>query len=187
MKNAEYIKKTKLKNEFSFEFEGVVIDKEHILNIVNDSPRMFNIDIPHNFNSPYKANSIIEFWDRWHMTLTRFLRKYVYFPMGGSKKGELRTYVNVLTVFIVSGIWHGASWTFILWGCIHGIANILNRIFNMHEELSSNGDFETQNLVQVTLLEYLWDENTTYNRALELLGEHTKKLWSCIENYLSVP
>ena len=64
---------------------------------------------------------------------------------------------------------------------------ILNRIFNMHEELSSNGDFETQNLVQVTLLEYLWDENTTYNRALELLGEHTKKLWNCIENYLSVP
>ena len=64
---------------------------------------------------------------------------------------------------------------------------ILNRIFNMHEELSSNGDLETQNLVQVTLLEYLWDENTTYNRALELLGEHTKKLWSCIENYLSVP
>lgn len=64
---------------------------------------------------------------------------------------------------------------------------ILNRIFNMHEELSSNGDLETQNLVQVTLLEYLWDENTTYNRALELLGEHTKKLWNCIENYLSVP
>ncbi|MBP3604436.1 MAG: MBOAT family protein [Lachnospiraceae bacterium] len=91
--------------------------------------RMFNIDIPHNFNSPYKANSIIEFWDKWHMTLTRFLRKYVYFPMGGSKKGKIRTYVNILTVFLISGIWHGANWTFILWGCIHGIANILNRIF----------------------------------------------------------
>lgn len=91
--------------------------------------KMFNIEIPHNFNSPYKANSIIGFWDRWHMTLTRFLRQYIYFPLGGSRKGKIRTYVNVMIVFLVSGIWHGASWTFILWGMFHGIANVLNRIF----------------------------------------------------------
>ena len=91
--------------------------------------KMFNIEIPHNFNSPYKANSIIGFWDRWHMTLTRFLRQYIYFPLGGSRKGKIRTYVNVMIVFLVSGIWHGASWTFILWGMLHGIANVLNRIF----------------------------------------------------------
>lgn len=96
--------------------------------------KMFNIVIPHNFNSPYRANSIVEFWDRWHMTLTRFLRQYVYFPLGGSRKGKVRSYVNVMIVFFVSGIWHGASWTFVLWGFIHGIANVLNRIFRKQWE-----------------------------------------------------
>lgn len=90
---------------------------------------MFNIDIPANFDSPYKSYSITEFWKRWHLTLTRFLRRYVYFPLGGSKKGPLRTYCNIMIVYLVSGIWHGASWTFILWGIIHGIANVLNRVF----------------------------------------------------------
>ena len=90
---------------------------------------MFNIDLPVNFNSPYKAVSILDFWQRWHMSLTRFLRKYVYFPLGGSRRGTVRTLINVMIVFLVSGIWHGAAWTFILWGVIHGIANVLNRIF----------------------------------------------------------
>lgn len=91
--------------------------------------KMFHLELPINFNSPYKATSIIEFWDRWHMTLTRFLRKYIYFPLGGSRKGKIRTYVNIFIVFIVSGIWHGANWTFILWGMLHGVADILNRFF----------------------------------------------------------
>lgn len=90
---------------------------------------MFNIQLPQNFNSPYKALSILEFWDRWHMSLTRFLRQYVYFPLGGSRKGTVRTYVNVMIVFLVSGIWHGANWTFIIWGLMHGLLNCLNRIF----------------------------------------------------------
>lgn len=90
---------------------------------------MFNIRLPINFNSPYKARSILEFWDRWHMTLTRFLRQYIYFPLGGSKKGRIRTYVNIMIVFIVSGFWHGASWTFVVWGLLHGIAEVLTRRF----------------------------------------------------------
>jgi D-alanyl-lipoteichoic acid acyltransferase DltB (MBOAT superfamily) len=90
---------------------------------------MFNIELPINFNSPYKAASISEFWDRWHMTLTRFFTKYVYIPLGGSRKGKIRTYVNVLIVFFVSGVWHGANWTFILWGVINGLGNIFDRIF----------------------------------------------------------
>lgn len=89
---------------------------------------MFNLQLPINFNSPYKAVSIIDFWDRWHMSLTRFLRQYVYFPLGGSRKGKLRTYVNIMIVFLISGLWHGANWTFVLWGGIHGIANCLNRL-----------------------------------------------------------
>jgi D-alanyl-lipoteichoic acid acyltransferase DltB (MBOAT superfamily) len=90
---------------------------------------MFNIELPINFNSPYKAASISEFWDRWHMTLTRFFTKYVYIPLGGSRKGKIRTYINVLIVFFVSGVWHGANWTFILWGVINGLGNIFDRLF----------------------------------------------------------
>ena len=91
--------------------------------------KMFNIELPINFLSPYKACSVVEFWRGWHITLTRFLRNYVYIPLGGGKKGKLRTYVNVMIIFILSGIWHGANWTFILWGILHGLAQVLNRIF----------------------------------------------------------
>ncbi len=91
--------------------------------------RMFNFKIPPNFNSPYKAISVTDFWRRWHMTLTRFLRTYIYIPLGGSKKGKIRTYINIMVVFLASGIWHGANWTFILWGIIHGLAQCIERIF----------------------------------------------------------
>ena len=90
---------------------------------------LFNIHIPMNFNSPYKATSVVDFWKRWHLTLTRFLRTYVYFPLGGSRKGEVRTYINIIAVFLVSGLWHGANWTFILWGFLHGMGNALTRMF----------------------------------------------------------
>lgn len=90
---------------------------------------MFNIEIPMNFNSPYKALTIDEFWKRWHITLTRFFRTYVYFPLGGSRKGKVRTYINLFVVFLVSGLWHGANWTFIFWGMLHGIALVINRMF----------------------------------------------------------
>lgn len=89
--------------------------------------RMMNIDLPMNFNSPYKALTIGEFWDRWHMTLTRFLTKYIYFPLGGSRKGAVRTYCNILIVFLASGLWHGAAYTYILWGLVHGILSIIGR------------------------------------------------------------
>ena len=91
--------------------------------------RMLNITFVNNFNSPYKATSIQDFWNRWHMSLTRFLREYIYFPLGGSRKGKIRTYFNIMVVYLVSGIWHGANWTFIVWGILHGAANCLNRIF----------------------------------------------------------
>ena len=91
--------------------------------------KMMNLELPVNFDSPYKAFTITEFWDRWHMTLTRFFTKYVYIPLGGSRKGTVRTYVNVMLVFLISGFWHGASWTFVLWGVLHGIFNVITRIF----------------------------------------------------------
>ena len=91
--------------------------------------RMFNIELPANFNSPYKARDIADFWKRWHLTLTRFFTRYVYIPLGGNRKGAVRTYVNIFIVFFLSGLWHGANWTFVFWGVCHGILLILNRIF----------------------------------------------------------
>lgn len=91
--------------------------------------RMLNLNLPANFNSPYKSKTIIEFWDRWHMTLTRFFTKYVYIPLGGNRKGTLRTYMNTMFVFICSGFWHGASWTFILWGFLHGAFLVITKRF----------------------------------------------------------
>ena len=87
----------------------------------------FNIQLPINFNSPYKADSISDFWNRWHMTLNRFFIKYVYIPLGGNRKGKFRTYFNQIFVFFVSGLWHGANWTYIFWGGANGIAVALNR------------------------------------------------------------
>ena len=88
--------------------------------------RLFGIHLPINFNSPYKARSIIDFWRRWHITLSQFLRDYLYIPLGGSKGGITRRYVNLLIVMLLGGLWHGAGWTFILWGGLHGIYLIMN-------------------------------------------------------------
>ena len=89
--------------------------------------RMLGLRLPLNFDSPYRALSVGEFWKRWHITLTTFLRECLYFPLGGSKKGAGRTYLNILLVFLISGFWHGAGWTFLLWGGLHGVAQIAER------------------------------------------------------------
>jgi alginate O-acetyltransferase complex protein AlgI len=83
--------------------------------------RLFGVRLPLNFNSPYKATSIIEFWRRWHMTLSRFLRDYLYIPLGGNRRGTFRTYVNLLVTMLLGGLWHGAGWTFVIWGGLHGL------------------------------------------------------------------
>lgn len=90
---------------------------------------MFNISLSLNFDQPYKSKSIQEFWRRWHITLGRTLTTYVYYPLGGNRKGDIRTYINLLVVFFISGLWHGASWTFVVWGLLHGMASVLERVF----------------------------------------------------------
>lgn len=92
---------------------------------------MFNINLPQNFNNPYFAKDIQDFWRRWHITLSRCLKDYVYIPLGGNRKGGFRTYLNVFIVFLVCGIWHGANWTYIIWGIMHGIASIINRAYKI--------------------------------------------------------
>jgi D-alanyl-lipoteichoic acid acyltransferase DltB (MBOAT superfamily) len=91
---------------------------------------LFNIKLPTNFNSPYKATNIQDFWRRWHMTLSRFLKDYIYIPLGGNRKGELMTYANLMITFILGGLWHGAGWTFVFWGFLHGIALVIHRIWS---------------------------------------------------------
>jgi len=83
--------------------------------------RLFGIRLPANFNSPYASLSIIDFWRRWHMTLSRFLRDYVYIPLGGNRHGPARRYINLMATMILGGFWHGAGWTFVLWGTLHGL------------------------------------------------------------------
>ncbi len=88
--------------------------------------RMFGVILPLNFHSPYKAPNLIQFWRRWHMTLTRFLRDYLYIPLGGNRQGKARRYFNLMTTMLLGGLWHGAGWTFVVWGGIHGILLTVN-------------------------------------------------------------
>lgn len=92
--------------------------------------RMLNFELPVNFNSPYKAHSVSAFWKRWHITLTGFFTQYVYIPLGGNRKGIRRTCINTMIVFGLSGLWHGANWTFILWGCLHGLCLVIEKVTN---------------------------------------------------------
>lgn len=92
--------------------------------------RIFGIHLPVNFHSPYKSQNIIEFWRRWHMTLSRFLRDYIYIPLGGNRVGGFRQFINLLIVMLIGGIWHGANWTFVLWGLIHGAMLAINHVWN---------------------------------------------------------
>jgi len=91
---------------------------------------LFGVRLPINFNSPYQAVNIIDFWRRWHMTLSRFLRDYLYFPLGGNRKGAFRRYNNLLATMLLGGLWHGAGWTFVLWGGLHGVYLVINHAWH---------------------------------------------------------
>lgn len=92
--------------------------------------RMFGVTLPLNFNSPYKSVNIIEFWRRWHMTLSRFLRDYLYIPLGGNRKSKAHRYMNLMITMLLGGLWHGAGWTFVLWGGLHGIYLVINHAWH---------------------------------------------------------
>ena len=90
---------------------------------------LFGIRIPLNFHSPYKSLNIIDFWRRWHISLSRFLREYLYIPLGGNRKGETRRFINIMITMLLGGLWHGASWTFVLWGGLHGVFLVINHLW----------------------------------------------------------
>ena len=102
---------------------------------------LFGVRLPYNFNSPYQAWNITEFWRRWHMTLSRFLRDYLYVPLGGNRHGRARRYVNLMLTMLLGGLWHGASWTFVIWGGLHGAYLVVNHGWQcLREKLGWSGD-----------------------------------------------
>lgn len=94
---------------------------------------MFGFKLPENFNRPYSAVSITDFWRRWHISLSNFFREYVYIPLGGNRRGDKRTYFNLMTVFVLCGLWHGANWTFLVWGIYHGSLLMIERFVGLRE------------------------------------------------------
>ncbi len=109
---------------------------------------MFGLKLPINFLSPYKATSIIDFWRRWHITLSRFLRDYLYIPLGGNRRGPLRRYINLGVTMILGGLWHGAGWTFIIWGALHGLYLMINHAFAF---LRARANMEVPRILASTL------------------------------------
>lgn len=101
---------------------------------------MFNVRLPINFDSPYKAASIIEFWRRWHITLSTFLRDYLYIPLGGNRKGPARRYANLMATMLLGGLWHGAGWTFVIWGGLHGFYLMVNHLWRGFKQRMGWGD-----------------------------------------------
>jgi len=132
---------------------------------------LFNIKLPINFNSPYKAKDIQDFWRRWHITLSRFLRDYIYIPLGGNRKGSFRTYNNLMTTFILGGLWHGAGWTFIFWGFLHGAALAIHRLwqnlgFKMNAVLAWFITFNFVNIAWVFFRAKEWDDAIKVLKAM---------------------
>jgi D-alanyl-lipoteichoic acid acyltransferase DltB (MBOAT superfamily) len=108
--------------------------------------RLFGIVLPLNFNSPFKSINIIDFWRRWHMTLSQFLKDYLYIPLGGNRYGETRRYVNLLLTMLLGGLWHGAGWTFVVWGALHGLFLVINHAWHaVRRRLGQNPARKTAN------------------------------------------
>lgn len=121
---------TAWKTSLAYTFQ-LYYDFSGYMDIALGSAKLFDIDLPWNFNSPYLSRNIQEFWQRWHITLGRFLRNYVYFPLGGNRNGLIPTFVNLFLTFLIGGIWHGAGWTFVAWGAMHGAGMVAHRWFQL--------------------------------------------------------
>lgn len=137
--------------------------------------RMMGVKLPLNFASPYKAASIIEFWRCWHMTLSRFLRDYLYYPLGGNRKGAARRYINLMATMVLGGLWHGANWTFVVWGALHGGFLLINHAWRTLKQrlgyAQTGGRFARACAVMLTFLSVVvaW----VYFRSDSIAHAHT--------------
>ena len=135
--------------------------------------KMFNVQLPMNFDSPYKSKSIIEFWRCWHMTLSRFLRDYLYIPMGGNRNGSLNRYKNLMLTMLLGGLWHGAGWTFLFWGGLHGVYLIINHLWiNFRQHLKWTGKFHGAGFITfiAVVVGWVFFRATDFATALNMLN-----------------
>ena len=134
-------------------------------NIAIGSAQILGFELTQNFEQPYLATSVADFWRRWHISLTSWFRDYIYIPLGGSRKGKKRQYFNILFVFLVSGLWHGAAWTYVLWGGMNGIYQIIGSILKplrekilcfMHINTNSMGHRLVQRIITFIFVDFAW-------------------------------
>lgn len=140
---------------------------------------MFNVKLPFNFNSPYRAKNISDFWRRWHMSLSRFLRDYLYIPLGGNRFGPVRRYLNLGITMVLGGLWHGASWSFVIWGALHGVYLMINHGFlailgeSLHRRLANDRAYGLASwalTLFAVLLAWVFFRSQTLAGALHLIS-----------------
>lgn len=153
------------------------------------SALLFNIKLPFNFNQPYQSLNISEFWQKWHMSLSRFLRDYIYIPLGGNKNGEINTYINLMAVFLISGIWHGAGWTFIFWGFLHGVAICIHKFYQkfsikMNKLLAWFITFNFVNIAWVFFRSSNFDQATTIIKKMFIFDANNIGFQENLDNFL---
>lgn len=135
--------------------------------------RTMGIELMTNFNAPFSAKSIAEFWRRWHISLSTWFRDYLYIPLGGSRRGKLRQYTNLMIVFVVSGLWHGASWNFVLWGTIHGLYSVAGLVLGPLLPASSKNSYAWIRIIAVFALvcfAFIFFRATSFKDAAYIIG-----------------
>ncbi|WP_029232793.1 MBOAT family O-acyltransferase [Butyrivibrio sp. VCB2006] len=150
--------------------------------IVIGSARLLGIDVMNNFDAPYLSKSIAEFWRRWHISLSSWLKDYIYIPLGGNRKGVARKYLNIIIVFAVSGLWHGANWTFVVWGLLHGLYQIVGfllkpvrdflvKTFKVDRESFAHGLVKTVITFLLVNLAWVFFRADTLAAAFDVIGK----------------
>lgn len=124
---------------------------------------LLGFQLPMNFNAPYKAKTITEFWQRWHISLSSWLRDYLYIPLGGNRKGNTRTYINLMLTMLLGGLWHGASWRFVVWGGWHGLALAVERFFNIPKWIKNQN--RVVKIIGVLITLHIWAFSMIFFRA----------------------
>jgi D-alanyl-lipoteichoic acid acyltransferase DltB (MBOAT superfamily) len=131
--------------------------------------KVFNLNLPVNFNSPYKAINIVDFWRRWHITLSRFLRDYLYIPLGGNRKGVARRYVNLFLTMLLGGLWHGASWNFVIWGSLHGFYLVICHSLS-YFSLKFNMYFSKLSTFIAVLIAWIFFRADSFSSSMNILS-----------------
>jgi len=134
---------------------------------------LLGFKLPENFRTPYKSASITEFWRRWHISLSSWLRDYLYISMGGNRKGKIRTYVNLFLTMLLGGLWHGASWKFVIWGVLHGLALVVERLFKKRLSLPKNAFVKAIQIIvtfHFVVFAWIFFRARDFSTAFEIIG-----------------